>query len=87
MQFQVELVRLGYRAADYFERYPARFISGHLSDWSAADADGKEVPLGQGVVDWRKTFTAAKTGGVRNYFLEMDPVNRKASLAYLQGLS
>ena len=54
-----------------------------MSDWSAADADGKEVTLGQGVVDWRKTFTAAKTGGVKNYFLEMDPVNMKASLAHL----
>ena len=87
MQFQVEVVRLGYKAADYFERYPGRFISIHLSDWSAADADGKEVPLGQGVVDWKKTFTAARTGGVKNYFLEMDPANMKASLAYLRTLS
>lgn len=87
MQFQIEVVRLGYRAADYFERYPGRFISIHLSDWSAADTDGKEVPLGQGVVDWRKTFTAAGTGGVKNYFLEMEPANMKASLTYLRGLS
>lgn len=87
MQFQVEVVRLGYRAADYFERYPGRFISIHLSDWSAANAGGKEVPLGQGVVDWKKTFTAARTAGVKNYFLEMDPANMKASLPYLRGLS
>lgn len=87
MQFQIEVVRLGYRAAEYFERYSGRFVSIHLSDWSAADADGKEVPLGQGVVDWRKTFTAARRGGVKNYFLEMDPANMKASLAYLRGLS
>ncbi len=63
MQFQVEVVRLGYKAADYFEKYPGRFLSIHLSGWSAADPDGKEVPLGQGVVDWPKTFTAARTGG------------------------
>jgi sugar phosphate isomerase/epimerase len=87
MQFQVEVVRLGYKAADYFEKYPGRFISIHLSDWSAADANGKEVPLGQGVVDWKKTFAAAKTAGVKNYFLEMDPANMKASLPYLHGLS
>lgn len=87
MQFQVEVVRLGYKAADYFEKYPGRFISIHLSDWSAADPEGKEVPLGQGVVDWRKTFRAAKIGGVKNYFLEMGPANMKASLAYLRGLS
>jgi sugar phosphate isomerase/epimerase len=87
MQFQVEVVRLGYKAADYFEKYPDRFISIHLSDWSAADAEGKEVPLGQGVVDWKKTFAAAKTGGVKSYFLEMDPANMKASLPYLHGFS
>ena len=87
MQFQVEVVRLGYKAADYFGKYPDRFISIHLSDWSAADAEGKEVPLGQGVVDWKKTFAAARTGGVKNYFLEMDPVNMKASLPYLHELS
>ena len=84
---EVEVVRLGYKAADYFEKYPGRFISIHLSDWSAADANGKEVPLGQGVVDWKKTFAAAKTAGVKNYFLEMDPANMKASLPYLHGLS
>ncbi len=87
MQFQVEVVRLGYKAADYFEKYPGRFVSIHLSDWSAADPDGKEVPLGQGVVDWKKTFAAARTGGVKNYFLEMEPANMKASLAYVHGLS
>jgi sugar phosphate isomerase/epimerase len=87
MQFQVEVVRLGYKAADYFEKYPGRFISIHLSDWSAADTDGKEVPLGRGVVDWKQTFAAAQTGGVKNYFLEMDPANMSASLPYLHGLS
>jgi hypothetical protein len=45
------------------------------------------VPLGQGVVNWKKTFAAAKTGGVKNYFLEMDPANMKASLPYLHGFS
>jgi len=87
MQFQVEVVRLGYQAADYFEKYPGRFLSIHLSDWSAATPQGKEVPLGQGVVDWKKTFAAAKTGGVQNMFLEMEPDVMKASLPYLRSLS
>jgi sugar phosphate isomerase/epimerase len=87
MQFQVEVVRLGYQAADYFEKYPGRFLSMHLSDWSAAGPEGKEVPLGQGVVDWKRTFAAAKTGGVRNFFLEMEPDVMKASLPFLRSLS
>jgi sugar phosphate isomerase/epimerase len=87
MQFQVEVVRLGYKAADYFEKYPGRFISTHLSDWSAASPDGKEVPLGQGVVDWKKTFETAKVGGIKNYFVEMSLDNMKASIPYLHTLS
>ena len=85
MQFQVAVVRLGYQAADYFEKYPGRFISMHLADWSPAEK--KEVPLGQGMVDWKKTFAAAKTAGVKNYFVEMDPEAMKASLPFLHGLS
>jgi len=79
------VVRLGYQAADYFERYPGRFLSMHLQDWSPAE--NKEVPFGQGVVDWRKLFAAARTAGVKNYFVEMDLDSMKASLPYLHGLS
>jgi len=86
MQFQVAVARLGYPPADYFEKYPGRFISMHLSDWSPTDKQ-KEVPLGQGIVDWKRTFDAAKTGGVKNYFVEMEPDTMKASLPFLRGLS
>lgn len=85
MQFQVAVVRLGYQAADYLEKYPGRFISLHLADWSPEKKN--EVPVGQGMVDWPKTFAAAKTGGVKNYFVEMDPDNMKASVPFLHGLS
>ncbi len=78
MQFQVSVVRLGYQAADFFEKYPGRFLSMHLQDWSPAE--NKEVPLGRGVVDWKRVFAAARTGGVKNYFVEMDPDAMKASL-------
>ncbi len=40
MQFQTEVINLGYKAATYFTKYPGRFISSHLSDWTA---DKKEV--------------------------------------------
>lgn len=45
MQFQTQVVTLGYRASDYFKKYPGRFISAHLSDWTA---DNKQVPVGHG---------------------------------------
>jgi sugar phosphate isomerase/epimerase len=68
MQFQTEVINLGYKAATYFEKYPGRFISAHLSDWTA---DKTQVPIGQGVIDWKEFFSAAKPGGVRNFFVEM----------------
>jgi len=84
MQFQVAVVNIGYKAADYFRKYPGRFISAHLADWSP-DAK-KNVTLGQGIVDWKDFFTAAKIGGVKNFFIEMDPETFKPSAAYLAKL-
>jgi sugar phosphate isomerase/epimerase len=87
MQFQVAEARLGYQAADFFEKYPGRFISMHLSDWSSQDPNAKEVPLGQGIVDWKRLFAAARKAGVKNYFVEMEPDVMKASLPFLHGLA
>lgn len=83
MQFQTEVINLGYKAADYFKKYPGRFISSHLSDWTA---DKKEVPIGKGVIDWKEFFAAAKTGGVKNFFVEMDFENFKDSVPYIHSL-
>jgi sugar phosphate isomerase/epimerase len=69
MQFQVAVINIGYKAADYFKKYPGRFISAHMYDWSG---NGDQmVPLGTGKVDWKEFFEAAKVGGVKNYFVEM----------------
>lgn len=82
MQFQVAVISIGYRAADYFNKYPGRFISAHLADWSIADE--KQVPIGQGVVDWKELFKAAEKCGVKNYFVEMAPETFKPSADYLK---
>ncbi len=83
MQFQTEVINLGYKASTYFNKYPGRFISSHLSDWTA---DKKEVPIGQGIIDWKEFFAAAKTGGVKNFFVEMNPETFKDSAEYINGL-
>jgi len=84
MQFQVAVISLGYDAATFFQKYPGRFISMHLADYSPADR--KQVPLGQGAVHWPELFAAAKSAGVKNYFVEMDLELMKASLPYLHSL-
>ena len=84
MQFQVAVISLGYEAATFFTKYPGRFISAHLADWSSTDK--KTVAVGKGVVDWKKLFAAAKTGGVKNYFVEVNLDEMKASYPYLHDL-
>lgn len=83
-QFQVSTISKGYDAADYFTRYPGRFISMHVQGWSAQTK--KIVAVGQGTLDWKKIFTAAKTGGIRNYFVEMNLEMMRASVPYLRSL-
>ena len=84
MQFQVAVISLGYEAATYLTKYPGRFISLHLADWSSTEK--KSVPVGAGVVNWETLFAAAKIGGVQNYFVEMNLDALKASYPYLHNL-
>jgi len=84
MQFQVAVISLGFEAATYMQKYPGRFISLHLADWSTAEK--KMVPVGQGVVDWKKLFATAKAGGVKNYYVEMNMDLMQASVPYLRKL-
>jgi sugar phosphate isomerase/epimerase len=85
MQFQVNVIKLGYQAADYFEKYPGRFISIHLQDYSPTEK--KDVALGQGIVGWKRLWTAARISGARNYFVETDRADFRASAQFLKGLS
>jgi sugar phosphate isomerase/epimerase len=83
-QFQVSTISRGYDAADYFTRYPGRFISMHVQGWSAEAR--KITAVGQGTLDWKKIFAAAKTGGVKNYYVEMNLDLMNASVPYLRNL-
>jgi len=83
-QFQVSTISNGYDAAEYFTKYPGRFFSMHVQGWSAEVR--KIMPVGQDALDWRKIFAAAKTGGIQNYFVEMNLDMMKASVPYLRNL-
>jgi sugar phosphate isomerase/epimerase len=99
-QFQMSTITAGLVAADYFRKYPGRFISMHLQDVdmnapvpapNAAKAGRRggrrpQVAVGRGTIDWVKTFTAAKVGGVKNYFVEQSWELTKQSVAYLKTL-
>ncbi len=83
-QFQVSTISRGYDAAEYFTKYPGRFISMHVQGWSVQTK--KVAPVGQDSLDWKKIFTAAKTGGIKNYFVEMNLDMMKASVPYLHSI-
>jgi sugar phosphate isomerase/epimerase len=83
-QFQCSTVRNGFDAAEYFTKYPGRWISMHVQDW--APETKTIAAVGKGSLDWKKIFTAAKTGGIKNYFVEMNLDLMKASVPYLREL-
>ena len=102
-QFQMSTITAGLIGVEYFMKYPGRFNSMHVQDVNmqapapaaaTASAPGQprggrypQVPVGQGSIDWVKTFTAAKVGGVKNYFVEQNWELTQASVAYLKALN
>ena len=101
MQFQMSAMRVVGDPVMYFNKYPGRFISMHLQDLDmnapvpapTKGAAGKrgprrpQVAVGRGTIDWVKTFTAAKAGGVQNYFVEQTWELTQQSVAYLKTLT
>ena len=83
-QFQVSTISRGYDAAEYFTKYPGRFISMHVQGWSVETR--KVAPVGQDSLNWKRIFGAAQTGGIKNYFVEMNLDLMRASVPFLHNL-
>ena len=83
-QFQVSTISEGYDAAEYLTKYPGRFISMHVQGWDLKKKTYAAV--GQDSLDWKKIFSAAKTCGIKNYFVEMNLDLMRASVPYLRNL-
>ena len=93
MQFQMTAMRAVGDPVMYFKKYPGRFISMHVQgvDLNAPAPEGNRatptnVPVGKDSLDWKAIFTAAKTGGLKNYFVEQDWNTTLESVAYLKNL-
>jgi sugar phosphate isomerase/epimerase len=83
-QFQMSTIRNGFDAAEYFTKYPGRFVSMHLQDWNPETKT--IVAVGKGSIDWKKVFTAAKAGGVKSYFIEQDMDMTRDGATFLKKL-
>jgi sugar phosphate isomerase/epimerase len=102
-QFQMSTITAGFVGAEYFLKYPGRFVSMHLQDVDMnapvpppEPAQGgrggrggrrPQIAVGKGTIDWVKSFTAAKTGGVKNYFVEQNWELTQQSVVFLKNLA
>jgi len=94
-------VRAGKDPVDYFHRFPGRFPQLHIKDLKPGYPPttgedfrpGAFTEVGQGVIDWKKIFTAAREGGMKHFYVEQDECDRdslesaKISYTYLHNLS
>jgi sugar phosphate isomerase/epimerase len=83
-QFQVSTIADGYDAAEYLTKYPGRFLSMHVQGWDLKKKTYAAV--GQDSLDWKKIFSAAKSAGIKNYFVEMNLDLMRASVPFLKNL-
>jgi sugar phosphate isomerase/epimerase len=82
LKFELDIawaVKGGADPVKLFERYPGRFPLWHVKD---LDQEHKLVlPVGEGVVDYKKYFQHTKTAGLHYYFVEHDmPADPFASI-------
>ena len=99
MQFQMSAMRAVGDPVVYFTKYPGRFISMHLQgvdvnapapgSGGGQGARGPRVGLavGKDSLDWPRIFAAARTGGVKNYFIEQNWDLTVQGVAYLKTLN
>ena len=86
-QFQVSTISQGFDAAEYLTKYPGRFISLHCQGWDASNRKIVAIGSDNDSLDWKKIFTAAKAGGIKDYYVEMNLELMRASAPYLKSLS
>ena len=94
MQFQMSAMSAVGDPVMYFTKYPGRFVSMHLQgvylnapEPSRGARGSAGVAVGKDSLDWSKIFAAAKTGGVKNYFVEQNWDLTVQSVAYLKALN
>jgi sugar phosphate isomerase/epimerase len=97
MQFQMSAMKTVGDPVMYFNKYPGRFISAHLQGVDlnppAGGAQGGPaarvpgVAVGKDSLDWGKIFAAAKSGGMKNYFIEQPWDLTVQGVAFLKTLN
>ena len=88
----------GHDTAAWLERYRGRFTQMHVKDIAAGTQinyhmQQKPTEVGSGIMNWPAILKAARSAGVRNFFVEQEPPftgaridSLKKSLSYLRKL-
>ncbi|MGH9516965.1 MAG: sugar phosphate isomerase/epimerase family protein [Terriglobales bacterium] len=104
VKFEMDCFWVTHAGADpvaYFKKDPGRFPLLHIKDMKDKPAAshtldakmGLFAPVGQGTINWKRIFAAAKEGGMRHYFVEQDYCEKppleaiKISYEYLSKLN
>lgn len=73
LKFELDLgwaSKAGVDVEELFKQYPGRFPLCHIKDF---DSEFKNIlPVGEGVVNYKRIFDAAKSGGLEHFFVEHD---------------
>ncbi|MHA8096671.1 TIM barrel protein [Aquirufa antheringensis] len=73
LKFELDLgwaSKAGVDVVELFKQHPGRFPLCHIKDF---DSEFKNIlPVGEGVVNYKRIFDAAKSGGLEHFFVEHD---------------
>jgi len=82
MQFQMSAMKAVGDPVTYFTEYPGRFLSMHLQGVGSE----RDIAVGKDGLDWARIFVAAKKGGLKNYFVELNWDLTVESVSFLKTL-
>ena len=83
-QFQVSTISRGYDAAEYFTKYPGRFISMHVQGWSGKTK--KAAARGTGLPELEQDLYCCENGWHQELFCRNESGDDRASVPYLHNL-
>lgn len=76
VKYQIDVGNLTFGGGDayqYLSAYPTRYLSLHVKDFRPGMA---AVPVGDGILDWKRIFALARKDGITNYNAEVGAYGR-----------
>ncbi|HCP40748.1 MAG TPA: xylose isomerase [Cryomorphaceae bacterium] len=83
--FEMDIHWLAFAGEDpvkWFEKYPGMFPLWHVKDFAPDTLN--QVPVGQGVIDWKRVFANAELSGMKHYYIEQDVCSADRALDCLK---